>query len=193
MVAKDVVIFNNARGNQAKELEFCEHLCKQFPTAQLRQETHSLPTHLESKTLNSKEIAKKIQVNPHLSDTKKIKCLRELIQLPPEVKVVTSISDITVDFTLNIRAKKYYIEFHEAQHYKLSVSRPSNLYTVDDELMKVPRFLQRLLRDIWRFKYLPNYKIVWYDWFELNKGVDIFKSKEKEFALPGCFRISDLA
>lgn len=193
MAVKDVVIFNNARSNQAKELEFCEHLCKQFLNAELRQETHYLPNHLESETLKPIEIAKRIKVNPHLSDNKKIKCLRELIQLPPEIKVVTSISNITVDFTIIMRNTKHYIEFHEGQHYKLSVSRPSNLYTIDNKLMKVPRFLQRLLRDIWRFKYLPNYKVVWHDWFELNKGADIFNSKTKEFALPGCFRISDLA
>ncbi|WP_417371461.1 hypothetical protein [Gelidibacter japonicus] len=190
---EEVIIYNNARTNQQKEITFRRWLLDYFPNSQFREETYYLPNNLVSKTLAPIEIAKRIQKNSELSLQKKANCIRELIQLPKEVKVITSIRQITVDFTIISESKTQHIEFHESQHFTLNVPRASNLYSLDDEVIKVPRYLQRLLRDIWRLKYIPNYQIVWHDWFETNKNVDIFKSNLNEFALPNKFKISDLA
>jgi len=192
MEGTKTIIYNQAKSNQKKELSFRSSLLDYFPNPQLYEETYYLPDNLASKTLAPLEIAKRIQKNSELSLQKKGKCIRELIQLPKEVKVITSTSQITVDFTIINGSTIKYIEFHESQHSKLSVSRASNVYTINDEVIKVPRYIQRLLRDIWRLEYIPNYTIVWHDWFDSNQNIDIFKSDTKEFALPNRFKISDL-
>ena len=186
-----MIIYNNARTNQEKELAFLNWITNKFPNSKVLKESYILSDSLALSSLNTLSIAKKIQKNQHISIPKKVKCIKELLQLPETIRVVNSITNITVDFTLIDKSEIHFIEFHEKQHIIDSNKRPSNIYTVDGDIIKVPRYLQRLLRDIWRLKYLHNYKIVWYDWFAANK-TDIFNTNKNEFALQGHFKISDL-
>ncbi|OMP29694.1 hypothetical protein [Mangrovimonas sp. DI 80] len=185
-------IYNNVRSNQLKELSFLNWLCNNLDAPEVIKEHFPLNDSLASKTLKPLEIAKKIQKNHFIPLKKKANCIRTLLQLPKEIRLVSSIKGITVDFAIVSNGQVQFIEFHEKQHRSLSNQKPSNVYTLEGDIIKVPRYLQRLLRDIWRMKYLPNYKVVWYDWFELSNNIDIFNTNKVEFALQGNFKISEL-
>lgn len=69
--------------------------------------------------------------------------------------------------------KPYFIEYHEKQHYKLTDNRLKRVYTLSDEPIYVPRYVQRFLRDIWRIQNLHPLTIVWDDTF-LKDGISEF-------------------
>ncbi len=86
----------------------------------------------------------------------------------------------------------YLWEFHEHQHRDLSGSQSTSLYSPSGDRIDVPRFFQRLVRDVWKILAFPNCTIVWWDWFtsstarfdpELHIGFE-------EHALPGRFSFS---
>lgn len=70
-------------------------------------------------------------------------------------------------------AKEFYLEFHEEQHVKLTDDRPKEVYDASGKGYRVPRFVQRLIRDVWRIQEFPNYTIVWHDWFAKNRGMHV--------------------
>ena len=191
MEEKKVTIFNNAKSNQKQELLFLSCLNNYFPDSEVIKGNYDLPDSMALGTLSTSTIATKIKENQVLSLSKKDKCISELVKLPDEIKIIRTVAEISVDFTILAKEKVHFIEFHEKQHKIDSNNRLNNVYSINNDVIKVPRYLQRLLRDIWRVKYLDNYKIVWYDWFERSQE-DIFKSTNKEFALDGQFKISDL-
>lgn len=116
-------------------------------------------------------------------------CIEEMKKLPKELRIAESITKMSVDYVIKNGNEKFYIEFHEKQHRSLSVDRPTPIFSRDLVEYRIPRFLQRFLRDIWRWKYLDNYKIIWFDWFEVNSNTKIdFLSKGKnEYYLSGKF------
>ncbi|TVZ13951.1 hypothetical protein [Maribacter sp. MAR_2009_72] len=187
-----VIIYNNAKNNQVRELSFLASLIKLFPDAEIIKESYNLPSSLASKTLNVKKLIKTISKNHKLSASKKAKCIHELTLLPEEIKVVRSIAKISVDFVIIYQEKIHFIEFHEQQHKIDSNKTSRKVYSINNDEIIVPRYLQRLLRDIWRIEHLNNYQIVWYDWFELTKDKNIFNNSVREFTLEGKFKLSDL-
>ena len=68
------------------------------------------------------------------------------------------------------------------------------IYDLKGNPIPVPRYLQRFLRDIWRWKFLSNYKIVWFDWFKVNPLFpiqELISDENYEYSLEGMFRIAD--
>lgn len=161
----------------------------------INNKNHILDSNLINKELNIEYIIEKIKNCSNLKDSKKIKCINSLIKVNKSIKVIKKIEDISVDFAIiDNNNKIYLIEYNENQHYIDSNTRKTKIYDNLNNEIKIPRFLQRLLRDIWRWKYLDNYCIVWKNWFELNKNKanNFLISGKCEFSLENKFKISDL-
>jgi len=58
----------------------------------------------------------------------------------------------------------------------------------------VPRYLVRLLKDIWRWKNLNNYKIIWADWFQLHSSelIDLLEHGKQEYGFENTFQFKNL-
>ncbi|MCD7963283.1 MAG: hypothetical protein LUF90_07000 [Rikenellaceae bacterium] len=146
--------------------------------------------------LDIEKLSNNIYQFPFLSFKKKSDLLDELSILPKQVKVANSPSQLEVDILINWGfGRKMHIEFHEEQHRKLSDARTKYVYTPEGHKIPVPRFVQRFLRDIWKFKNLEGFKIVWWDWFQENPNTNlktVLASKQKEFHKANKFSFSDL-
>lgn len=154
----------------------------------------SLPSSLIDGLLNRDEIIDLLEKDLLLPSKKISTCIDELKKLPNEIRIAEKIANISVDYVITSKQEIFFIEFHEKQHRSLSVDRLTPIFSKDLSEFRIPRFLQRLLRDIWRLKNLSNYKIIWWDWFEENPNAKIdFLSKGKsEFYLPNKFSLIKL-
>lgn len=188
---KLIEIYSKTKSNQTLEPAFAQWLKKSIPNSVIIRDNYVLQENLKFKSLNTVEITSKI-IQSTLPQKKKDKCVEILSHLPKEIRIIKSINRISVDIAIRSQDKVQLIEFHEDQHRINSDKRLKDIYTISGEPIKVPRYMQRLLRDIWRLKHLNNYKIVWYDWFEKNPNIDFLETDIKEFALDGKFRISEL-
>ena len=105
-----------------------------------------------------------------LSPAAKGRCYEALQNCPIKLKVALSTSLVSFDIVFKHEGKFYYWEFHENQHRSLQGSRPRDVFSPLDEPFKVPRGLQRLVRDVWRTEHFQPYTIVWHDWFAQNQN-----------------------
>lgn len=160
-------------------------------------ETYTLdPEEFQNPFINIREIEKSLQFFNKLSSRKKEKVFDTLNSLPDKVRVAERCSLVTTDFLLiDKNHVKHYIEFHEKQHRNLSVNRETPIFDLEFNRFEIPRYVQRFLKDIWRYENLRNYKIVWFDWFKNNKDCsleDIINSSTKEHHLNEKFSFTEL-
>jgi len=163
-----MILFHNFHSSHTKEHKFLKLILYQFPDIKHINQTFDLTLIDLDKHLDIRDIADSLRNDNHLPIRRKRQLLEILDKIPHSIKIINSLSDITVDFTFEINNTYYFFELHEKQHKKLSNNRKSRIYSANGETIYVPRFVQRFLRDIWRFKNLPNYRIIWDDWFENN-------------------------
>ena len=119
----------------------------------------------------------------------KRRCCEALQHCAPKIKVASSTLRVSFDIVVKHNDKFYYWEFHEDQHRSLKDSRSKIVFSPLDETTEVPRGLQRLVRDVWRFEHFQPYTIVWQDWFAQNQN-EYKPSLDEglhEYALPGKF------
>lgn len=169
------VVHNKPNSNQKSELLFQHKLLSKLSNFTHKNETYQLDkTEFINPFVDVRKVEKAIANSRYISQKKKIALIDILNKLPEKVKAAEKHSLISVDFVLvdenNI---KHYIEFHEKQHRDLSVSRLTHVCDEFENRYVIPRFAQRLLKDVWRFENLPNYKIVWFDWFEKNPNYEV--------------------
>lgn len=187
-------IYYIPNSKQVKEKQFFDHLINGLPKTFHKKERFNLSEELLYKTLNINEIIKTLHTAKGISELKRNVWITELEKLPENVLILNSIKDISVDFVIELHDNTYFIEFHENQHRVDSNKRMKFIYDINNNPLSVPRYLQRLLRDIWRWKYLKNYKIVWFDWFSRNSDFsvgDLLTENNFEYSLENKFRISD--
>lgn len=153
-----------------------------------------LPFEMINHLLNRDEIIDMLEKDTLLPSKRRTRCIEELNNLPLTLLIAKRIEDITIDFVIKNENVISYIEFHESQHSKLSVGKSSPIFSDSSEEYRIPRFLQRLLRDIWRWKYLDNFKIVWWEWFEENNDykMDFFTKGKSEYYLKDKFSFINL-
>jgi hypothetical protein len=122
-----------------------------------------------------------------------MEAVRHLKSLPQRVYPALSPNRISFDFVIVSSRRTYYIEYHERQHASLSVNRPTKVFDADGSAHTVPRYVQRLIRDVWRIQTFSDVTVVWDDWFartgrkppQLARGFH-------EFSLPGRFTFGGL-
>ncbi|MEW5869702.1 MAG: hypothetical protein AB1894_10540 [Chloroflexota bacterium] len=150
---------------------------------------YRLPAELLEQLVDRQALLDSLRYDRKLSAGKRQRCIEILQTCPAQIKVALDVGRISCDIVVVAEGRPYYWEFHEEQHRKLSVDRPKQVYGADGRAVTVPRFVQRLVRDVWRAQYLRPYTIVWSDWFEVNGGTykPVLAEGFQEFYLPGAF------
>jgi hypothetical protein len=115
--------------------------------------------------LESSKLITWLDADHRLPLSRRKRCIEQLIGLPSHICVATKMSSVSFDVVIQRAGHTYYWEFHEEQHRNLKDDRPKAIFGPDGRNYDVPRYLQRLLRDIWKIKAFPNVNIVWEDWF----------------------------
>ncbi len=186
-------IYFRPHSSRIKEQIFFNSIKEAVPEAKHIQENFSLPCSLIGGLLNRNEIIELLESDSLLPSNKIKICIEELKLLPKELCIAKSIANMSVDYVISNGNEKFYIEFHETQHRSLSVNRSTLIFSKDLVEYRIPRFLQRFLRDIWRWKYLDNYKIIWFDWFDANPEtiIDLTSKGKSEYYLSNKFSFKD--
>lgn len=182
------------RPDRKKEIDFFKFLMKKLECYDHINENFLLSKDFLNKPLCISKVIKALELNNTISTKKRLKTIEALSILPDQIIVARKIEEVSVDFTIKKDNQIHFIEFHESQHRYLSVSRPTSIYSLDNNKYQVPRFTQRLLKDIWRWENLPNYKIVWWDWFDKNKMKlnveELLSNNKMEYYTNGKFSFS---
>jgi hypothetical protein len=188
-----IEIYNKTNISRKKEKTFLDYLISENVGCKHIDLDKELNISLLNRTVNTVNLITKLRQNTTLTKLKRNRLIQELSKLPENIRVVKSISSISVDFVLVVGENIQYIEFHEKQHRNMSGKIPKDIYDENLEIIKVPRFVQRFLKDIWRYENLENYKIIWFDWFEQNKDYNNFLTEnKKEYYLGGKFRFEKI-
>jgi hypothetical protein len=191
-----VDIFFKEQANRKKELIFFEYLKRNIPGIKHINDNYPLPLNLLSNQLDIATVILALQNDNKLPFNKKLIIMDALSKLPKQINVARNISSVSVDFVIVNNMKIQYVELHERQHCELTVNRAVPVFDCDNNRFEIPRFAQRILKDIWRWQNLPNYKIVWWDWFEINHDKfhvsSLFKNERIEFYRKDKFGFSEL-
>lgn len=187
-------IFFKQQANRKKEIAFFNFLKKQLGNIEHVNENFLLPASLLNNYINITNVISALETNIALSVMKREKAIEALSILPDKVFVARKIEEVSVDFAIVENNRLYFIEFHERQHRHLSDSRIKSIYCQSNNKYQIPRFAQRLLKDIWRWENLSNYKIVWWDWFDKNQNTlhmeELFSNYKSEYFINGKFSFS---
>lgn len=188
-----IEIYNKINVSRRKEKAFLDYLMSENTDCKHINLDKKLNSSLLNHTVNMVNLISQLRRNTTLSKLKRDRLIQELSKLPEIIRVIKSINSISVDFVLIDGANVQYIEFHEKQHRNLSDKRIKKIFTTDFQEIEVPRYVQRFLKDIWRFENLENYKIVWWDWFERNTNYNnLLIENKKEYYLEGKFRFEKI-
>lgn len=189
-------VYFNPHSSRKKEHLFFNQLIENYPMITHIKENYRLPSLLLNNKINVREIEGQLLDFDKISHRKKQSVLESLSILPNEVFVAKTIADVSVDYVfIDENNETVFIEFHEKQHKNLSGSRMTPIFDEIGNRFEIPRYTQRLLKDIWRCNNLDNYKIVWWDWFETNRSVtleELLKSSKNEFHLENKFSFNQL-
>lgn len=175
------------------EAAFFQHLVRSFPKAQVINNKFSIDPEYLNCFIQRNEIIAKLERDTLLPRQRRLKCLELLKKCPPQIKVTSNINRISFDIVIEQNQQIYYWEFQESQHRNLKNKKlkksPLIYNAIDNNGIEVPRYLQRLIRDVWRASCFPSYTIVWYDWFERNQHTykPELKTHFDEMCLPGKF------
>lgn len=182
-------IYFKPHKSRTAEQKFFNYIQSSLVDANHIREDFTLAFNFRETLIDRDEILSALETDVMLSEKRKQICISVLKILPAEIRIAKSTSSLSVDFAIQENGKTFYIEFHELQHRKLSDVRLKPIFSKDLVEYRVPRCLQRLLRDVWRWKYFDNYQIVWLDWFEQNPKPksDFISEGKKEFYLDGKF------
>ncbi len=186
-------VYNKGR---KKEHAFLEFLEIKFPDIEFLNEKFFLTNFIKTEFIEIEPVIEFLAKDKFLPEKRKNLCVSHLEKLNlKEIKPFKSINNISVDFTLISDERTIFFELHENQHKSLSVGRPERIYGEQNNEYFVPRFLVRLLRDIWRWQNLENYKIIWYDWFFSNyqdlSVNELISPGKYEFCFPNSFNFNN--
>lgn len=187
-----VTIYFKQHSQRQAEKIFFNYLRLLYPDINHIDENYQLDKSYIDRLILTANVVEYINKSKVISDKKKAIALEYLAQLPNKIKVAKDISDLSIDFVINDKSHFTYIEFHEKQHHRLSDYRLRPIFSKNNERFEIPRFLQRLIKDIWRWENLSNFKIVWHNWFDKNQKslINFHKGQNEEFVLPNKFSIS---
>jgi hypothetical protein len=196
-------IYHRARSNAKYEQLILDYLQHQCAGATFHDKTWHPPAAYLLVAISKNILLNRVSACNELSPNKKQK-IRKILKkrsIPDSIRIATEPDAISFDFAIVDKNQvKLLVEVHEKQHRTLSISKPTTIYDKDGWPIKVPRYIQRLIRDIWRFNvartHSINYLVVWFDWLLANNNPIIYPVKmpgQYEFAKSNKFRISDLA
>jgi hypothetical protein len=188
-----LTIYYKPHSKRVREAVFVEHLKMAFPQARLVLDNFRIsPTYLD-RFVQTSDILAALEADNLLPKQPRQHCLDLLATCPSQIKIARDPGRILFDVVVEQDDQIYYWEFHEEQHWKLTVTRIQTIYDAGNNApIPVPRYLQRLIRDIWRVMYFHPYTIVWHDWFARHQREYRPELREgfHELYLPGTFSFS---
>ncbi len=181
-------MYHKPHTNQPREnnfaLKIAEHLGadlieEQYPTTQM---------HFDSQ-IDIGLLADRLSRDTVLPVNARNLCLESLRALPDKVMAAKTPKQVSHDLVIIENGIEFVVEFHEGQHRSLQDKRLKPIYDHYLNEYRIPRGLQRLIRDVWRIDSIADYTIVWFDWFEKNNHSFEFNIDRgfHEFSLPGSF------
>lgn len=126
----------------------------------------SLPIEADTLFISRSNVVAWLKSAALLRESLRQDCLLIASRLPKRIAVGSKGSQFSCDFVAVRGRERFYWEFHEQQHRRLTDPRPKLLYGPGDEPHEVPRYFQRLVRDLWRIDVCQNLTVVWYDYFK---------------------------
>jgi hypothetical protein len=169
-------IYYQPHRGRKKEAAFVQALIQLWDITEVI--PHNFPVPMLSSEISITNIL--IQLEQNLPKGKKWPLLVEhLKELPSQIKLFKSISEISCDVVLVKNGKPYFIEYHEKQHRILSIDKPKNVYSLEGKSLIVPRYVQRFLRDVWRIQNLHPFTLIWDHKFQTD-GLNEFQCAEDE-------------
>jgi hypothetical protein len=162
-------IYYKPHKGRNKEAEFFNTLKTHFSGATIINRNYALPSECIEYLVDTNILVTWLEADTLLPSERRKKCMRVLNDCSAQLKVGLSASRISFDIVVVQNGRPYYWEFHEEQHRELTDGRESKLFISDNSPVIVQRYLQRLVRDVWRTQYFHPYTIVWSDWFTDNQ------------------------
>ena len=188
-------IFHSPRANCVGESLFVCFLRKHFPNANYVEESYPIQVEYLENSVSAQSLIAALEQDHYLPNAAKETCLEILTNnCPPNIKIALNPNRISFDVVITLDKETFYWEFHEKQHRNLADPRNKQIYNAEnDEVIIVPRYLQRLIRDVWRFQNFRPYTIVWQDWFVANCYTykPQLQAGVHEFYLPDEFSFSE--
>ncbi len=153
------------------EAAFFETFRQRFPSANFLKECYRVEEDYLSKFVHTHTLLDSLVQDGYLPNNRKQQCIEALNECPPQLKVTPNPAEISFDVVITTDEETYYWEFHENQHRNWKCGRDSSIYNgATGVAITVPRYVQRLVRDVWRLEHFRPYTIVWKDWFEANQN-----------------------
>ena len=187
-------IYYKPKRSVKREQAFADALIAALKPDQIIESYYPLSEELAHKCVEVAPIIKWAG-DSELSQKMRSKLLPELRKLPKRIRVVIDTKLISCDVVVVKNGVPSYLEFHEQQHRNLRSARATKIYAEDGTPIVVPRFVQRLLRDVWRATHLRPFTAVWYDYFDLYgvNGIVPLQNGYQEYFLPDKFKFMPLA
>lgn len=162
-------IYYKSHKSRGREAAFFNFLYAQFPQAIVINKNFPIAPHYLDYFVDTNQLVASIQADQLLPKQKRQQCLEFLKTCPSLLRVASKPSQISFDIVIEQGDKLYYWEFHEEQHRRLTVDRIKKVFAPDGTAHEIPRYLQRLIRDVWRVQHFQSYTIIWSDWFAYNQ------------------------
>ncbi len=158
-------IFYKPHPSRQREAAFVQALIKHYPDAELVAKNALIDAQVLDRYVDTPRLIAALRKELLLPAKARQRCLDALAACPTQIKIANDPARISFDVVVEQNGARHYWEFHEEQHQKLNNSRMRPIYTPDGTAVVVPRFLQRLIRDVWRVEYFRPFTIVWHNWF----------------------------
>lgn len=158
-------VFHTPHRTRVKEARFAFLLCERLGATYVK-ERFQTPASFLKVSINGRSLAAVLDKHAALPKTRRQRCVKYLQRLPDELYVATEATDVSFDLIVEDDGRLYFWEFHEEQHRNLKDARPRTVYDAKGKPHIVPRYLQRLVRDLWRIQSATDLTVVWWDWFE---------------------------
>ena len=192
-------IYHSYRSNATHENELLVALREMYPNATYRDQSwHPTPAMLNV-TVPKRALIDALVCCTHLPHLKRSRCVLTLRhdRVPQDIRIATDVESVTFDFAIiDSSGVPFLFEVHEKQHRTLAVSRDSLVYGSNGWPVVVPRFLQRLIRDVWRLRACASasidFAILWFDWMARNPISLAMVPGQHEHALPNRFSVMGL-
>jgi len=152
-------IYYRPHKSHKAESVFFEKFRQQFPEANFPKECFRVDEHYLSNFVHKPSLLKALAKDKHFPAIKRENCRQLLTECRATyLQVTPNPQYISFDVVMTDNGKTYYWEFHENQHRRLTVNRESNVYNAETgAAITVPRYIQRLVRDIWRIQHFRPY------------------------------------
>jgi hypothetical protein len=170
MVSGMTTIYYKSHKNRNREVTFFNTLRACFPGATIVNQDFPIECKYLDCFVDTDKLIAWLEADQLLPTTRRRKGIETLTKCPPQIRVALRHHPLSFDVVIVQNNLPYYWEFHEEQHRELTDARRQKLFTPYGNSFGVERYLQRLVRDVWRIQYFRPYTIVWSDWFSNHQA-----------------------